>query len=52
MKAILTIMLVFADATGAKDVSNYTGMPKFKPAPPGTFASTERVRRTMWIELP
>jgi len=44
--------LVFADATGAKDVSNYTGMPTFKPAPPGTYTSTERVRRVMWMELP
>jgi hypothetical protein len=44
--------LVFADATGAKDVSNYAGMPRFKPAPPGTFTSTERVRQVMWTEIP
>ena len=49
--AFVNNKLVFADATGARDVSNYTGMPRFKPAPPGTFVSQERVRQTMWTEV-
>lgn len=44
--------LVFADAGGARDISNYGGMPGFTPPALMGPTSSERMRQLTWLEVP